>query len=374
MKMRRNQQSQAGAPELPEKLREWLIPGREEPVEPEAAAQQSLRRQAVLPALGAAIRRAPLEARRERGRERIFWAAAAAAIMVFGGAGYALNHAAAPWAVLDAPANLRQVIGKVVLTLPSGKNRLVAPDTRVVSGEEISTTAQAFASVELGDQTRLDLSAATTIKFEKIERTYNALFLRSGRVDINVPKIAGEARQLRIRTPDVAIDVAGTIFSVEVTERDEQSVTTVKVSRGSLAVSHDGREHVLKSGEQWTSFPFATAAWRTDGQEPASTSEPSEPPRDVGQKAASSTGQTQPSQPGTVGLDGKLALRPPKVSSLARQNQLFELGLRARDSGDDAQAIRWFDRLTHEFPDSPLLPSANTERKLAERRLSEANP
>jgi hypothetical protein len=303
----------------------------------------------------------------------MWWAAAAAGMILCVGAGYSLNAGSRPLVASHVEAQLRKVIGRVVVTAPSGDSQIVTSAARVAAGEEISTTAEGFASVELGDQTLVDLSGATTLKLDQIHRHQNSMFLRSGRVDLNVPRGDGQARLVRVSTPDASVSVLGTIFSVEVTERDEQSFTTVRVSRGSVAVTHGGLEHLLKSGEQWSSLPSAAQVVRS----PPAPSESRTGSSELLQSGdASEQARPSGSLPSTRTSVSAEKPAPPRVepSNLAQQNELFERGLSARDRGDDEQAIRWFDRLTQEFPSSPLLPSARLEMQLAKKRLSAATP
>ncbi len=353
--------------DMPAALRDWLEPLQE--VEPDAEPDelQRERRGKVLPHLAEAIRQAPLQAeqvaqRKQRALRAWWWSAAAAAALAVGGIGYVVTHSQQAAMVAEhQQANLRQVIGQVVVTLPGGDVRVVSSDTNLVSGEEISTTAQAFASVELEDQTRVDVSSATTLKLEKVKLRDNAFLLRSGRVDINVPKVAGETRHLSVRTADTLVTVRGTIFSVEVKEGDLGSITNVRVSRGAVAVEHGGQERIVRAGQEWSSAQVQTADRKRTGQGDTLETVPLE-------DASRDEVRPPSALPPNKSADG--AQPTVKASKLKQQNQLFDRGLRARDSGDDQKAIYWFERLIGEHPDSPLLPSARAERNKASARLA----
>lgn len=361
----------------PAELQKWLSAAREVEITADSEQNQSARRGRVLPNLAAAIRQAPVEAGRQealrRSRSNTWWmAAAAAAVLAIGGAGYGFTVAHSPVADVESDhANLRQVIGKVVLTYPEGSNRVVSPNTGLTSGEEISTTAQAFASVELDDQTRVDVSSATTLRLKKVKPKDNAFYLSSGRVDVNVPKVAGESRHLSVQTPDALVTVRGTIFSVEVDDDDNGSVTFVQVSRGSVAVSSGGRQVVLRAGEQWSSNAQPETSVAGETALPTSveqaTSEPSQTRRSTRPRATSRS-TTDATRKAETSPDN---MTTGMVSHLAKQNRLFERGLQARDRGNDERAVYWFERLMREHPDSPLLPSASAERTKARERLAE---
>jgi outer membrane protein assembly factor BamD (BamD/ComL family) len=56
---------------------------------------------------------------------------------------------------------------------------------------------------------------------------------------------------------------------------------------------------------------------------------------------------------------------------LAEQNRLFELAMRARDRGDDREAIQQLRQLLNAHPDSPLKSTAQVELSQAARRLGQ---
>lgn len=351
MMSKREKVTELSDAEVRARLAEWLRPMREASPAPSDDAAMQANRSATVESIAAAIRRAPAVAKRRRLGQTLWWAAAAVAVLGVGGAGYAINQSPTN-EVAQERANLRQVVGKVVVTLPNGSDRLVTPDTQLSTGEEVSTTAQAFASLELEDQARVDLSSATTVKLERVEQRDHGFYLRSGRVDVNVPKVAGEPRRLTVRTADTLVSVRGTIFSVEVAEQDQRRVTLVRVSRGAVSVTSGGKEVMVLSGQRWSSLKAA---------------EVSEPHTGDVQRSFLDHEEAAGTVP--VPLPNAGAAKASAASSLARQNQLFENGLRARDQGDDKKAQYWFERLLSEYPNSPLRPSAKSQRDKAKRRL-----
>ena len=57
------------------------------------------------------------------------------------------------------------------------------------------------------------------------------------------------------------------------------------------------------------------------------------------------------------------AAAPSDPSTLAEQNDLFAAALAARRRGENAEAMRWLDRLIARYPDGPLIDSARAERR-----------
>jgi FecR protein len=374
------------------------------------------RRTRHLRALAELIRSAPLQRLRSR-RER--WGAmgaAAAAVLALGLGGTALTGwpGADPVAAsesAEAPneaalANLRQVVGKVIATHPGGQNRVIGADTAVAPGDELSTAAEAFASLEAG-KARVDLSAATTLRLTELDATTQVFHLQAGRIDISVPRIPGEQRLVRVTTADAKVTVHGTVFSVEVRQDETGPVTTVGVTRGLVAVeraagANDG-EVMLHPGESWNSrsgrlsraadLPKGPAAGpsetgsSSEAGGPASASKaPSkgraratsrvngvrtaEPgPSPVPETRGALAGNETPAEPGNDVSDN--TARRTEKGALAEQNRLFELAMRARDRGDDRAAAQQLRQLLSAHPDSPLRSTAQVELSQANRRLAE---
>ncbi len=256
---------------------------------------------------------------------------------------------AAPTAV-QSGASLRQVVGTVIAVHPNGENQIVGADTVVSPGDEISTTAEGFASLE-ADKARVDLSSATTVQLEQLEAESQTFHLHVGRVDVSVPKVPGTKRQVKVRTPDALVSVHGTVFSVEVAKRDGKEVTSVGVTRGLVSVDHGGRRIMLPAGSQWNSIDGRL------GEKPETAPAPKvEEPKVEKHRAVRRT-------------------TPPKImqSDLAEQNRLFERAVQHRDSGNDELAIKGLRQLLAKHPTSPLRTTAQAELRAALRRSRQAS-
>jgi hypothetical protein len=265
-----------------------------------------------------------------------------------------------------APSSLviRQVVGNVVATHADGRDVLLSAGVELSEGDEISTTAESFASLELEAGIRVDLAAATTLGVTNAR----AIALRIGRVDVNVPKVPGVTKRLTVGTPDTRVVVRGTIFSVEVDAAGPALRTRVGVTRGAVSAEHEGRERLIEPGELWSSQePLETEAL-LEAEKPAPSpvvAEPSEPGPPAPVRAQMRRRATALAAP-----ESKVTEPESARSSLNRQNRIFERGLRARDQKDDRRAVYWFDQLLRRHPDTPLAESAERERAAARARLA----
>lgn len=352
----------------------------------DASTEPSEAEQRQVQALSRLIREVPERVASARRRRRVlagalgFSAAAAVLVLALGGPFSGLfgeeQSTAGQVAVVERTLSLKQVVGNVIVTRANGQGVVLMPDMGVQDGDEVSTTAESFASLEFDGGTRVDLSNASTMQVVEREE----LSLRVGRVDINVPQLpADQVRTLAVRTPNAKVTVRGTIFSVEVTAANQRPLTRVGVTRGSVSVFHDGREFMVRAGELWSSEnPSGISTEEQAANETNSV-------EDTSTEAATLEGDTV--LDGTVAKDtvpkdtarrnrGRSASSPSvddevelPQSSLQRQNRIFERGLRARDQGDDERATYWFDQLLKRYPNSPLAEAAERERSAARGRL-----
>lgn len=367
-------------------------------------------------ALTELVRRAPLQRLRARRDRWTLLGAAAAAVFALGVGGAALfggsDGSVAKGAAGVDPAgsevaamntkdaagtaegttrvsgNLRQVVGKVIATQPGGENRVVGPDTPVVAGDELSTAAEAFASLEAG-KARVDLSAATTLRLTQLDATTQTFFLQAGRVDISVPRVPGEQRLVQVTTADAKVTVHGTVFSVE-TKMDELGpVTTVGVTRGLVAVervagSRVGEETsvMLHPGESWnsragrlTSVLGAVKAVEADhgtgAKRAASGARVARGTRGAALKSNTEVRALHEVDTASPPSESEASSAKKPSSDLGEANRLFELAMRARDRGDERGAIQNLRQLLSAYPESPLRGTAQTELTQATRRLAE---
>ena len=329
-----------------ERLEHWLAPLRDLPPKDfeQGLDERRERRAAGIENLAQLIRLAPHERERAKRRLTSYLVTAAAAALVLVTFGF-WSYAESEQGTVQASAHLRQVVGKVVAANPGGKPRVVGETTSFEAGDEVSTTAEAFVSLEVG-RARVDVSSATIVKLLKVDPTDQAYQLNAGRIDISLPRVAGEQRSLQVRTPNALVEVRGTVFSVEVTRSDDGPITTVQVTRGSVAVNAGSEAVVLKAGQSWSSFQ----------------SLPVHPSRAVHTA-------TPPTESEGVGESKPDARR--RISSLAEQNRLFGRALSAREHGEHAQAVRLFDEFIRSYPNSPLLTTARSQRHSAAKALQE---
>jgi hypothetical protein len=366
-------------------------------------------------ALTELIRRAPLQRLRARRDRWTLLGAAAAAVFALGVGGAALfggsdgsiaksaagvDPAGAEVAGVNAKdaaedaegatrvsGNLRQVVGKVIATQPGGENRVVGPDTPVVAGDELSTAAEAFASLEAG-KARVDLSAATTVRLTQLDATTQTFFLQAGRVDISV-RVPGEQRLVQVTTADAKVTVHGTVFSVE-TKMDELGpVTTVGVTRGLVAVERVAGARVgeetsvmLHPGESWNSragrltsalgaVKATDADHGTGAKRATSAARMARGSRSAVLKSNTEVRALHEVDTSTPSTESEANSAKKPNSELGEANRLFELAMRARDRGDERGAIQNLRQLLSAYPDSPLKGTAQTELTQATRRLAE---
>jgi hypothetical protein len=331
-----------------QQLEQWLAKARAVDVDElqrQHAAEQQFARAGQVRNLANTIRSAPAKRRSEE-RARVFAFAVAASVLLVGGfAGWSVSNSseqAAQIAFAD-DANLRQVFGKVIATHTNGVAEIVSDSTRVRRGDEISTTAEASASVESG-KARLDLSSATTVQLEELGQEAQTFRLKAGRVDVSVAKVPGKRRLVKVTTADSVVTVHGTVFSVEVENGDDGPTTKVAVTRGLVQVQKFGQAFMLHAGMSWDS----------------STVEPPE------QAKVEPDEQVEEKEP-----EAKAIRNPASgaTSSLRQQNRLFSVGLKARDRGDDKAALARFRQLLSKYPDSPLRATVQAEVNAAKKRL-----
>jgi len=278
---------------------------------------------------------------RAAGRHRkwaIFAAAAAAVLAIGAGATTFVGRELEPVAIAARPstADVRSVVGDVSIR-PAGAPSHTASLGEVLRGGELVRTGEG-ASIDIGIESgRAHLAPLSELEIIEPIAKERRLRLGIGGVDVDLPSKLARGEHLVIETPDAEVLVVGTAFTVQV-QKDASGapVTSVKVRRGTVWVSHNGkREAVLAAGQDWASVKAVAAV-------AAQSPEPSVAPR------------AQPR--------GRAASPPVESGTLAEENRLFESALSARNAGDFSGAAEGFRQLLTRFPRSVL-----TEQALAGR-------
>ncbi len=338
-------------------LERWLAPLRDLPEPPRSSTtpdSAQARRASHIQKLGALINRAPAE--QTKVRRQLHWrlgSIAAAALALAASTTFFLvnspteTHTASHVQPAEqSSAVLRHLFGQVVSS-QQGRSKILSQGATLAAGDELSTTAEAFASLDV-EAVRVDLTSATTVELMRTGQRDQAYKLRAGRVDVSVPHVPGESRRVEVITPDSVVKVRGTVFSVEVNTIDGKSVTRVGVTRGSVGIEHSGKTHIVNAGENWISAPEATGTLTPESQ-PQNNN-----------VTADRADLLDPSAAGRA---------PAERSSLKDQNQLFSRALQAQRRGNYRLAVQLYSSLLKRYPDSPLAPTARTELAQAREQL-----
>jgi FecR-like protein len=178
-------------------------------------------------------------------------------------------------------------------------------------------------------------------------RTREALFLASGAVDVEVPKL-DPTRGFSVETPDTRVTVHGTRFKVLVEPTADGPHTRVEVTRGIVSVQQSGHEVFLTAGQVWP--PRAEPAERTA-------------PAADGADAGASDDEAEASPPAASAPRSSPA-RARKFDSreLADQNHRFTRAMNLKKAGELKAALRDLDKLVRRYPGSPLTQEARVER------------
>lgn len=311
-------------------------------VPPEDAALAEARRKRIIERTASVIRTEGA-AREGRGRRaRMFSIAAAAAAVVLasvGGVAWRANHPGSTAALpASSVARLASATGAVVVTRDGrGTATSEKTDVPLEPADEVTTAPGARARMVLASGATVEIVEGSRVRVVPSVSKNERVGLSVGEIAVHVPKLAAN-EAFRVETPNSIVTVHGTAFRVSV--RDGAS--HVSVTEGVVSVTHDGREDVLRAGDEWPApipAPTPTSSVTPDVQPVA----PKAPPR----------------------------THAPKVdpSTLAEQNRLLQGALDARRRGDDAQALAQLGQLLARYPTSPLAQEARVERFRALERM-----
>jgi hypothetical protein len=164
--------------------------------------------------------------------------------------------------------------------------------------------------------------------------------LAVGRVEVSVDKDSPITRSVVVETPNAEVVVHGTVFAVGVSSRNQQSVTDVSVTRGSVWVlQHGVQAAVLGAGQHWSSDakPAAGAS-----AEPTVAAPVAPPPLPTSEGTPS---RREPTVRGAARTPAET-----KSSTLAEQSRMFQEAIDARNRGEDTRAAELFARLLARYP------------------------
>lgn len=149
------------------------------------------------------------------------------------------------------------VAAGIVVAVWIGGTRSASPKL-LQPGAEIFATAEAKSAI-LSNGVRIRLDAGT-LKLASASRDAQTLFLPSGRVFLDVPKLA-PGSMLSVRTPDAEIRVHGTRFQVIRTGKDTQ----VNVVQGVVEVRPEGIGRPVQSVHAGESATIGSAEAYREG-------------------------------------------------------------------------------------------------------------
>jgi ferric-dicitrate binding protein FerR (iron transport regulator) len=129
------------------------------------------------------------------------------------------------------------VAAVVVIGVVSNRARSTAPRL-LQTGDELKVTANKARSAVLASGTRLRLDAGN-VKLDAVEAGYETLQLNTGRLFLDVPKLA-KGRAIAVRTPDVEVRIHGTRLQVSRSLQSTESGTQVQVLEGLVEVRPQG--------------------------------------------------------------------------------------------------------------------------------------
>jgi hypothetical protein len=180
-------------------------------------------------------------------------------------------------------------------------------------------------------------------------RAREALFLASGAVDVEVPKL-DPTRGFSVETPDTRVTVHGTRFKVLVEPTPNGPHTRVEVTRGIVSVQQAGHEVFLTAGQVWPARPVPVERAEPGAASASDAGAPDDEP-EATPAAASVPRSALPAR-----------LRKFDSRELADQNHRFTRAMNLKKAGELKAALRELDKLVRRYPGSPLTQEARVER------------
>lgn len=239
------------------------------------------------------------------------------------------------------------------------------------AGSSVTTSEGGSAMLRLSTGTRLALGTEGRVSVASVGKLQR-FRLTQGALDAKVAKLKPGERFV-IDTLDATVEVRGTSFRVTVLEPDhacEGGVRTrVRVSEGVVNVRARAQSIDVRAGASWPANCAVEA--RTQGTHEVALDHDrppqlgtAKPPR-LGSPspramAAELRSQQRPTARAAAS-EGASEPEPPQPAALSRQNDEFELAVRARQRGDVQAALGLYQAFVGEFPTSPLAQNARVE-------------
>src|SRR6266700_2046877 len=201
--------------------------------------------------------------------------------------------------------------------------------------------------------------------------------LKAGAIRARVAKLVVGERFI-IATSDAEVEVHGTAFRVAVVPADPAcgsgTITRVSVTEGVVSVRRGDVEVRVTPGQVW---PESCADLTTTTAAGATAPAVAARPHGRGGLVRAALHGSVGAAPGTEPVAEAASQAPPAPatevaapvapatftrSELAAQNDMFALAVHAKRRGQGSQAVRIFERLVREYPNSPLAESAVVQR------------
>lgn len=234
--------------------------------------------------------------------------------------------------------------GKVTVAFAQEHTNVeVLTRTQVPARGRLSTSADSTVNIVTPSGLRVAVGQNSELGLSELaDAKDGVLRLTRGTVECQVPKQT-PGGSFSVVTPDATIVVRGTIFSVELGQRNVDHQTCVRVSEGLVSVQRSRSFEQLRGGE-------------SSGCEPAAPSVAATNPETIGTDA--------PDLPRASARRDDKAAPAPMAGSLAAESALLRQALLAEQRGDIAKARRSLDSLLGRYPQSAL---ANEARRVRAR-------
>lgn len=243
------------------------------------------------------------------------------------------------------------------VTLTSGGRSLSAVSGDLVRpGEEVSTSTNGHAVLTFVDGSTTVLEPGSKLLLEEASIRQGSVAVRMfqsvGLTWSSVSRLLAPGSRFEVRTPAVTASVRGTAFEVEVAADGD---TRVRTSEGTVAVSNDQGEVIVRAGSETTAAP---------GAPPAPPSTPPSTPRRtleiggravlivdaLGRACGQADGKVVQQIPGCTVRDGEI-----RIEDVARAGD-YRIAVVA-DPGDDRTVVERTTAATGETVREVTLPA-----------------